>query len=250
MINDDTIKKTICRNIAKYRKVAGLSQKEFAQKLGAAPSRVSSWETGANSTDIDTLFQICEILNVSINDMCEVYPDANVLLSYLEQDHIKKYRTLDPTGQEHVDTVLKWEAERMEQFKQAKVPAAIIEFQSSPDGNNRMVEYFRSAAAFILGNEVAEQISIPNTPENRAVDFAIKVSGDSMFPDYADGDIVLVSQKAELFHGEVGIFIINNNVYIKEYGEKELISRNPEADNIEIAEYDNIVCMGKVIGKL
>ena len=71
-----------------------------------------------------------------------------------------------------------------------------------------------------------------------------------MFPDYADGDIVLVSQKAELFHGEVGIFIINNNVYIKEYGEKELISRNPEADNIEIAEYDNIVCMGKVIGKL
>ena len=69
MINDDTIKKTICRNITKYRKLAGLNQKEFAAKLGAAPSRVSSWETGANSTDIDTLFKICEILNVSINDM-------------------------------------------------------------------------------------------------------------------------------------------------------------------------------------
>ncbi|GFI49993.1 LexA repressor [Lachnospiraceae bacterium] len=70
-----------------------------------------------------------------------------------------------------------------------------------------------------------------------------------MEPDYYDGDIVLVSQKAELSHGDVGIFIINNDAYIKEYGETELISRNPDADNIIISEYDNIVCMGKVVGK-
>ncbi len=130
MINDDTIKKTICKNIGKYRKLAGLSQKEFAQKLGAAPSRVSSWETGANSTDIDTLFQICEVLNVSINDMCEIYPDANVLLSYLEQDHIKKYRDLDPHGKEMVDfTLLKeWERSTAEARTAEKVvPMAVRE---------------------------------------------------------------------------------------------------------------------------
>ena len=50
--------------------------------------------------------------------------------------------------------------------------------------------------------------------------------------------------------GDVGIFVVNGNAYIKEYGETELISRNPDADNIRIAEYDNIVCMGKVVGKL
>lgn len=70
-----------------------------------------------------------------------------------------------------------------------------------------------------------------------------------MEPDYYDGDIVLVSQKAELSHGDVGIFIVNNDAYIKEYGETEFISRNPDADNIIISEYDNIVCMGKVVGK-
>lgn len=112
MINDDTIKKTICKNITRYRKLAGLSQKEFAKKLGAAPSRVSSWETGANSTDIDTLFKICDILDVSINDMCGIYPDANILLSYLEQEHIKKYRGLDPHGKEMVDFTLQKEWER------------------------------------------------------------------------------------------------------------------------------------------
>lgn len=112
MVNDDKIKKTISRNIAKYRKLAGLNQKEFASRLGAAPSRVSSWETGANSTDIDTLFEICSILNVSINDMCEIYPDSNIILSYDEQIHIKKYRSLDAHGKDMVDTVLDKEWER------------------------------------------------------------------------------------------------------------------------------------------
>lgn len=114
--------------------------------------------------------------------------------------------------------------------------------------------YFYSASAgsgvFILGNEVSDTIQIPDTPENKNVDFAIKVSGESMEPDYHDGDTILVSQKADLKHGDVGIFIINSNAYIKEYGKTELISRNPDADNIPISEYDNIVCMGKVIGKL
>ena len=111
MANDDTIKKTISQNIAYYRKKAGLSQKEFAAKLGAAPSRVSSWETGANSTDIDTLFEICSILDVSINDMCGVYPDSNLSLSYPEQEHIKKYRALDERGKATVDNALEKEYE-------------------------------------------------------------------------------------------------------------------------------------------
>ena len=71
-----------------------------------------------------------------------------------------------------------------------------------------------------------------------------------MEPDYHDGDIVLVSQRVEMYHGDVGIVIINNKAYIKEYGKTELVSRNPDAPNIQISEYDNIVCMGKVIGKL
>ena len=116
------------------------------------------------------------------------------------------------------------------------------------------MKYFRSASAgegvFILGNEVTDQITIPNTPENAKVDYAIKVSGRSMEPDYYDGDTVLVSQKVEINYGDIGIFIVNGNAYIKEYGKTELISHNPEADNIKISEHDNIVCMGKVIGKL
>lgn len=178
------------------------------------------------------------------------HTDDNVL-TLDECKHITQYRTLDSHGKDMVDTVLNKEAERISEQKTA--PSTVIDIHSRLDDDSRLVEYFHGASAgtgiFILGNEANDQLAIPNTLENRKVDYAIKVSGVSMEPDYHDGDIVLVSQKVALNHGDVGIFIINNDAYIKEYGKTELISRNPDADNIRIAEYDNIVCMGKVIGK-
>lgn len=71
-----------------------------------------------------------------------------------------------------------------------------------------------------------------------------------MIPLYNDGDKVIVSQRSEVLHGDIGIFVVNGTAYIKQYGENELISLNPAAKNIKISEYDNIVCMGKVIGKI
>ena len=111
-MSDDTIKKNISKNIAKYREAAGISQKELAGKLGVVPSRISNWETGANCPTIDILFEVCEILNVSINDIYGIYPDSKFILKYGEQDLLKKYRDLDDHGKEMVDFTLEKEYER------------------------------------------------------------------------------------------------------------------------------------------
>lgn len=37
-------------------------------------------------------------------------------LKYSEMKHIEKYRNLDEPGRIHVDTILQWEADRMEQI--------------------------------------------------------------------------------------------------------------------------------------
>lgn len=256
MINDDTIKKTICKNITKYRKLAGLSQKEFAKKLGAAPSRVSSWETGANSTDIDTLFRICDILDVSINDMCGIYPDANILLSYLEQEHIKKYRALDPHGQETVSYILDRESDRVKKYGKLSERGIINLIEVSPTTDiSKVIPYWKEGAAAGSGiYQLNDTESVPMklfvTSITRQADFIIKVSGESMSPDYHDGDKVLVSQKAVVQLGEVGIFVKNGSSYIKEMGTMELISRNPDYPNIPVNDFDNVVCLGKVIGKV
>lgn len=111
-MGDDSIKKNISKNIGKYREACGMSQKELAQRLGVVPSRISNWETGANCPTIDILFEVCEILNVSINDIYGVYPDSKFVLQYDEQEIIKKYRALDSHGKEMVDFTLSKEYDR------------------------------------------------------------------------------------------------------------------------------------------
>lgn len=126
-MSDDTIKKNISKNIAKYREAAGISQKELAGKLGVVPSRISNWETGANCPTIDILFEVCEILDVSINDIYGVYPDSKFILKYGEQDLLKKYRDLDEHGKEMVDFTLLKEWERSISIKDSE--NNVVEFQ-------------------------------------------------------------------------------------------------------------------------
>ena len=58
--------------------------------------------------------------------------------------------------------------------------------------------------------------SIPDGAE-----FGIRVSGNSMEPVYHDGQIVWIQRCSELSIGQVGVFIYDDEGYIKVYDEKE-----------------------------
>lgn len=242
-----------------------LSIKEVIERLkeynlNIIDKTLYSYESDKRAASADMLLALCQIYkcNNILETFAGIRPDYSIPTDS-EIEHIKKYRSLDPHGQQTVDIILDRETERVKQLQETKNPlesptATIIEMQPQPVANVRLTEYFHSASAgggvFILGNESTEKISVPATPENEIVDYVIKVVGDSMEPDYHDGDNVMVSQRVEMQHGDVGIFVVNGKAYIKEYGATELISRNPNSPNIKIAEYDNIVCMGKVVGRL
>lgn len=240
------------------RKSLGITQPQLAEMLGVSQSAIGSWETDVNSPRATLLYDLFNILHCDANylfqdETRELYKNEATPEEF--ENIIKKYRSLDDPGRSHVNTVLQWECDRVKKVDElSSQPAAIISIEDHPGAAKRLIEYFHSVSAgsgvFILGNEIVDHIEIPATPENNNVDYAIKVSGDSMEPDYHDGDTVLVSQKQEMKYGDVGIFVINGSAYIKEYGKNELISRNPDFDNISVSEYDNIVCMGKVVGKL
>lgn len=251
---------SIGSRIKELREGKQISRNDFADMIGVTVGAISNYENDISSPKEPILFKIIETLecepNYIFQDMVKI-KTVNNDVTLAEYNHIKKYRFISersPDGAKVVDSVLDGMYSIAEQMKAPESGSTIIEFHGRTDDSGRFLEYFHSASAgtgvFILGNEASEKIAIPDTPENQLADYAIGVDGNSMEPDYHDGDIVLVSQKVELKHGDVGIFVINNKAYIKEYGETELISRNPDADNIRISEYDNIVCMGKVIGKL
>ena len=55
--------------ILKCRKDENLTQTELAEKLGVTDKSVSNWENGRNMPDLSLFKPLCEILDISINDL-------------------------------------------------------------------------------------------------------------------------------------------------------------------------------------
>lgn len=117
----------------------------------------------------------------------------------------------------------------------------------------RMINYYYLLASAGTGQIVfdmppTKRIEIPATSEYRKADYAIGVNGNSMEPVYHDGDTLLVEMTDHVEIGEIGIFLVNGESFVKKRGKTELISLNPEYSNVPLTE--NSRCMGRVIAKL
>ena len=102
----------------------------------------------------------------------------------------------------------------------------------------------------ILDSELAEEILVPESKEAEKADFVISVGGDSMEPTYHDADKVFVEKCDSVDVGEIGIFVVNGEVFIKERGNGCLISHNEKYKPIRISEHDSVFCCGRVVGRV
>ena len=65
-----------------------------------------------------------------------------------------------------------------------------------------------------------------------------------------DGDVLLVQNSEGVEVGEAGIFVLDGAGYFKVYGGDCLISLNPEYGRIMLKDFENVSCIGKVLGRL
>lgn len=96
--NDKVLKENIQKNLIFHRKKMKKTQKELAAALGVTAAAISSWECGNNSPDIDTLFAICNELQVGLYDMCGI-TSVNDYVDENENALLNTYRSLNPQGQ-------------------------------------------------------------------------------------------------------------------------------------------------------
>ena len=101
-----------------------------------------------------------------------------------------------------------------------------------------------------LDDNDAEEISIPDNDKTATADFALRINGNSMEPRYNDGDVVLVEAIDAVQIGELGVFILDGNGYFKKFGGDRLISLNPDYEPILLKNFEDIICCGRVVGKL
>lgn len=99
-----------------------------------------------------------------------------------------------------------------------------------------------------LGPEAFETIYVQENALTRRATFGVPVSGDSMEPRYHNGDILMVEGAEELDVGEIGVFSVDGEGFVKQLGDGELISLNPKYAPVPLTE--STWCHGRVIGVL
>lgn len=241
--------------LTELRILNGYSKRnEFADKLGIPSTTLRNYETGTREPGHTFLKQISEMFNVSVDYLLGLTDEKEVLNSFrlktAEYEHIKKYRDLDDLGKEHVNTILNWEAERTKLLASKDTQLSELRQQlniQTLQTRLRLYTYLGKIACagtgFYFDDIPTDTIEAPYM---NGADFIIGVSGDSMEPTYHDGDKLYVQKVRELTLGDVGIFTVWGECFVKELGERGLISRNPAYDDIEGTE--DVRLIGRVLG--
>lgn len=71
-----------------------------------------------------------------------------------------------------------------------------------------------------------------------------------MEPRFHNDDIIMVAELEDVEFGDIGVFIVDGQGYLKIRGEYDLISLNPAYDNIHVSYEQMNRAIGKVIGVL
>ena len=237
--------------LKEVRNARGLTQQQMADMLDITKGAYSGYETGRRQPDVDRIKKIANVLNTSgdylldtgFSGQKEKTSMSGMPLTKQEIEHIKKHRNLTFESQVtvlnlivHLHEIEHKQKEELENNEGSN----IIDFYLS--------EQPASAGTGIYLNEESMytvQVKASAIPRNPC--FGVRVSGDSMLPRYNDGDVLIVS-KEPVNIGEIGVFTMDGEGYVKKLGKAELISLNDDYSPIPMDE--SILCNGKVIGVL
>lgn len=231
-------------------------QKALTDYLGLKKTAFTDWKSGKSNSYRKYLIEIAKFFNVSIDYL--VYgKECTNQLSDNQRTLLSCFQILNHDDQikvvERAETLAELAAERAaEQKKENKTEQNGVLGKCLPLNGTCDKTYYGNAACagtgLYLDEAIAETITVRSTPEALAADFAIPISGDSMEDEYHDGDIVLVESCPCVRKGEVGIFLIDGDVCIKEYGGRFLTSYNPKYDPVDLSKHESVFCLGRVIG--
>lgn len=225
--------------ISRTREERNISQKELANLLSlenvyVTNQAISKWENGSTIPNAMQFLAVCKILEIT--DIYKTFIGAKKS-AYDRLNHDGKQKVM-----EYIDLLI-----RSGLYTESITDAEIIPFRSLP-------LYHISVSAGtgqFLDSDNYDMIDVGEDVPSSA-DFGVRISGDSMEPRFAHGQIVWVHQQQSIHHGEVGIFLYNGDAYCKKFEQNEsgvqLISYNKAYAPIEITDNSEFRVFGKVVG--
>ena len=227
----------------------GVKITPIVNECGGAKGSISNWKKGAIPNS-DIVAKLAVRLNVS-TDALIFGKEASSSIGELtddEQELLKIYKGLSIENKIRV-------RERATVLSELETPTEPVAEEESEEQETIFIEFATLKASAGTGEQLIDDperdvIEVVKNEITMQAKFAIQIHGDSMEPEYSDGEIVLVKTQPQINVGQIGIFTVNDMGYIKKLGTDRLISINPEYDDIYFEEGQDIRCKGLVIGTL
>ncbi|HDI6770810.1 TPA: helix-turn-helix transcriptional regulator [Staphylococcus aureus] len=228
----------IAKNIRKFLNDSNMSQKKLAELINIKPSTLSDYLNLRSNPSHGVIQRIADVFEVGKSDIDTTYKDDNDITSI--------YNKLTPPRQENV---LNYANEQLEEqnskgdnvvdinsYKQEKTPVNVNGCVSAGVG-----ERLHDETLF------TKMVKGP-IPTH---DLALKVNGDSMEPMFKDGEIIFVEKTHNIKNGQIGIFIIEEEAYVKKVFVEDdrltLVSLNKDYDDLHFYRNESVRLIGKVI---
>lgn len=236
---------SIGTRIKELRTGMNLTQEELAKSINVTKGAIANYEKEVSIPKPEIMYKLFSALNCDANylyqdDIKNLKQDT---YSLVEKKLVSDYRKLDDHSKEVVQVVIRKELER-------NIPNEPTYDNVIPIKKYKVLYYDMPVSAGTgnpLDEEYPEKVDIAEQPP-KGTDFIVRVSGDSMEPTYHNGDKLFVKEQPSIEVGDIGIFVVNGNAYVKELGIDKLISHNEKYPDIIINEYITSKCCGKVLG--
>lgn len=228
-------------NLVSLRKSKNISRKELAEMLDIPYTTLRNYEADQREPGHKFLIKVANLFSVSVDELIgnALKNDTPSLSNEALQVAID-YSDLDKPGKRAVRVTLDDQRRRVKEEANRNDKVTLFPVK----------EYIQSASAGygdFFDDDSFDVVDLVKRPP-AGTTYLVKVDGDSMEPTYHDGDRLFVSAQETLNFGEIGVFSINGDLYIKEYGRAGLVSHNPTYPIRRPSPYDSSKIIGRVLG--
>lgn len=231
--------------LKRLRSERKLTLKQMGQILGVSHMTYQRYEKGDCDVSTDMLIKLAKFYHVTTDYLLgleeQKNPLAEINVNVNDKSFIETYKQFpDWMKQVFIDVM-----QKLTEAAQSEEPVEAADTKTFIFDMLSIHKASAGAGYDLTDGDQWQSIEVVDTPEAHEADFAVKVDGDSMLPDFEDGDIVYIVKTAEVPVGKIGLFQQDGKGYIKKAGKNHLISLNPEYDDI----YGAVETKGLVIGK-
>ena len=222
-----------------FRKENGWTMKEFGEKLGKSESAISKWIKGVRSPMVEDFDKMVNLFNTDpdtlmygASDLSTTLSEINKISSQLEEP---RQKIVLNTATNQLD----------EQNKVTEIADYQIE---------KEYPYYDDAVSAGTGQYIGiSQRETITLPVEFDADYVVPVDGDSMEPEYHDGDYIFIESTVNVSDGEIGVFEYYGDTYVKqlilEDDHAYLHSLNKKYKDMKVDADSDFRVLGKVVGR-